>query len=180
MKDEVFREAETARSNYCASVISTAVGLKAKAKSDPTRGKKDFSLTPAVAAPTKKQTSEIGVGTEDLQVPKEGEQEAAQRDASANAMDAPPEKPPQGQEPMLDEEEGSDIVSVAVGFFGSLIFWVLKTVLISLPFAVVTGALSLFLFFGALSLISMQIAQDSGASMMGAGIETMFNRPGIV
>lgn len=176
--DEMFRGAEAARENYCTSVVSMGVGLKAK--KDSTRGGKTGSASSIKVPPPKKKTAEMGVGTEDLPFPEAG-QGPPTGGVDAASTEGQPEKAAQErQEPAFEEDEGSDVVSYAIGSSVSVLFWILKTVFFSFPVSVVTGSLSFFLFFVVFSLISMQFADDSGALMMGAGIDTMFNRPGIV
>jgi hypothetical protein len=172
--DDIFRGAEAARENYCTSVVSMGVGLKAKRELS--RGNKNVSSAPAPAPVPVKDTAEIGVGTEDLPFPPPG---AAAPTPKEEQPQENGQREPQPQESAF-EDEGSDVVSSAIGAFVSVIFWILKTIFLKIPWDLLKGTLSMFLVFVLCTLISMQFADDNGAVMLGAGIDTMFNRPGIM
>lgn len=176
--DEVFEGALAARENYCTSVASLAVGLKTKESS---QGKAtESSGVPAgggFAAPVQKpQTAEVGVGTEDLPVPTNPPSNAEANDG--NEADKMPEKP---TGPAMDiDDDGSDVASVVLQSFVSFLVWIVKTLLFTIPFRIVSFTLLFLIAFALLSLVSLQLTDDHGAVTMGASFDSMFNLPGVV
>lgn len=177
--DDIFYGAELARENYCISIVSMGVGLKAN--EEYMRGKRSVVTAPTKAAvvanPVQKQTVEVGVGTEGLHIPT-----SAPAPASASGLknSAVSEQEQPSTSPPTFEDEGSDTVSLFVGAFGSLLVWMFKAVLVTFPLTVLSFGFAMLLFFAAICLISLQLTDFNGAVGMGAKIDTMFNSPGIV
>ena len=152
-----------------------AVGLKTKGS---TNGKAIGSSTmpPGVAAvpPAQKpQTSEIGVDTVDLPAPLVLPSEGAsgeKDERGAQKETGPP----------IDIDDGPDMVSFVLQSFASVLIWLAKTVLFTVPFRIVSFTVLSSIAFIVLSLVSLQLADDHGAVSMGAGFDSMFNRPGIL
>ena len=138
--DDMFRGADAARENYCTSVLSMSIALMKAKKEDGSKSKNGVSTGTAATPASKKPTVDRGVGTEELTHPVN----------TTEQTEPQPEKAAQdGLVPSLDGEDSSDILSFAIGSFGSFLVWVLRSLLFSLPYSVVTGSLSFFLFLGA-------------------------------
>ena len=172
--DEVFEGAMAARENYCTSVISIGKGLKAKGTSAPP-GPAVFNPAFKAAEPEKPkpQTSNACVGTEDLPYePPTGGQPAGGDQASSGQ--------PEKHAPSPDIDEDSDILSFFISwFFGSLV-WIVKSILITFPMKAISFTLFSLISFVVLSMLWLQFVDDHGAGAMGASIDFMHNRPGIV
>lgn len=157
-------------------MASLAVGLKTKesTQSGKTTGPSTMPIGGTVVSPVQKpETAEIGVDTEDLPVPVGPP--VSQPNEGANTDKA--EKMPTG--PPMDIDDGPDIVSFVLQSFASVLVWLVKTVFFTIPIRIVSFTLLSSIAFIVLSLVSLQLADDHGAVSMGAGFDSMFNRPGI-
>lgn len=119
------------------------------------------------------QTAEIGVDTVDLPVPSVKPHEVA-NGARAETASQKEASPP------MDIEDGTDIVSFVLMSFASVLIWLAKTLFVTVPFRIFSFTFLSSIAFIILSLVWLQLADDHGAVSMGAGFDSMFNRPGIV
>jgi hypothetical protein len=179
--DEVFEAAMAVRETYCASVASMGKGLKAIERSDAGKSKPPNALNfntmgshTGEAPKPKPQTSDIGVGTEDLPFPAPDQSSGAQEGSGGKEAKASPKQLPP------DVDEGSDIVAVAFGTMVSFLLWIVWTVLVTVPTRIVSFTLLFFIAISVASMIWLQLVESHGPESVGAGIDFMYNRPGIV
>lgn len=160
-----------ARENYCASVVSMAVGLQKKGTNG-TRNPAPSAIPGSAPIMPKPRTTEIGVGTEDLPFP------PATTGRAPDSGEVKPEKVhPQQHVPPMDDD-GPDSVTFLFGSFVSLLIWILRTVFFTLPFKVLSFTFFSSIAFILLAIISLQIADTY--PRVAEFDATMFNEPGLV
>ena len=184
--DDVFEGALLARENYCTSVASLAVGLKAKGSSQGQHNGPGPMLpgTGFSAPEIKASTSEVGVDTGDLpQPPGPPASQVLPKEVANGGHEAPPDQKQQQQQtvppPDIHDDEGGDIISHVFQSFVGVLLWIIKTIFITIPFRIVTFISLSFIAIVVISMVSLQLADDHGAISMGAGFDSMFNNPGI-
>lgn len=182
--DDVFGEALTTRVNYCTTVVSMAEALKAQRLTAPAGPTGSGVFNPAAAPPPKSQTSEIGVGTEDLPF-QEGTNPGANArgntDSNNNGEhENGPEKEAHSPSPHDEEDEGSDFVSLSFRWFVSSLLWIIWTILVTIPTKIISFTVMSLIAVILLSMLWLQFVDDHGAAGMGASIDFMYNRFGIV
>lgn len=146
-----------------------AVGLETKGGTIGKAITSSSTMPPGVVA----QTSDIGVDTVDLPGPSVVLNDGGSGEKAERA-------PPKEVGPPIDIDDGPDMVSFVLQSFAGVLIWLVKTVLFTVPFRVVSFTVLSSIAFIVLSLVSLQLADDHGAVSMGAGFDSMYNRPGII
>jgi hypothetical protein len=190
--DQVFEGALMAREHYCSSLFSTALGLYQNSIKQQAQQQQQQQVPETIVhvkeyvSDPKPETGEMCVGTEELdfpttiQVPKKVAVEAAAAAAGTGATPvaaAAPQKDKKASPP--PDENSSDVLTVGVGMFVSFFFGLLWTVLVRIPFKIFSTALAMTTAFCILSVVWLYLADDHGASLMGATTTFSYNRPGI-
>jgi hypothetical protein len=130
--------------------MSTVRGLKARGPVANRMATQTLRQDPHTNVTNKpKETTEVGVDTDDL--PPVPGPETSNGDATRPTV-APPA--------IEEVDEGPDTATVFLGAFVSLLFWILK-ILVTFPLKVLQTVISLFIFSALVSLILLQIKDES-------------------
>jgi len=184
--DEIFEGADSTRYSYCLSIISTADGLHSRELSMPTAEQGPPKQAPApepVVRPPLEQKpkpmmTEASVQTDALAEPKAVAKSKVQPEPK---KDVPParEAPP-AEKPLPPPEESSNVMGVFASMFFSSLVSLIYTIFIGIPLRILTTTFVLIVSIVLLSLIWLYMVDDHGARAMGASIDFMYNRPGIL
>jgi hypothetical protein len=131
-------------------------------------------FNPAETQTSKPHTTNACVGTEDLPYEPPAVQSADAGTGAAGVGQV------EKNAPRPDIEDGGDLVSTFLSSFIGLLLWIVKSILITFPVKVVSFTLFSLISFVLLSMLWLQFVDDHGAGELGASIEFMYNRPGIV
>jgi hypothetical protein len=182
--DDVFEGAVAARHHYCSSLVVAAAALRLQKDSQPPalvseQPPPTFQPMQLEQAP-KVETNEICVGTEDLPFPPAPNPGA--KAALPNGAQKAPEKKAKSasKPPPPPTEDVADVLSVIFSLFFGNLFWIIWTALVRIPLKIFATTLYMLIGGMILSVVWVYLADDNGASAMGAVMGSMYNRPGIV
>jgi hypothetical protein len=172
--DEIFNGLVQVRDQYCASVVATVSVLRKRPKATtpalfdqdgPSIEKVDSGVQsdPMPSAESKPRVADVCVGTEDMPFAPPKPQQAA-------PAERPKETPP----------SDISVMTTFIGMLFSSIIWVFYTVLVWVPFKIVSTTVFMFVAGLILSCIWLYVAEDQGAGAMGATLDVFYNRPGIM